>query len=88
VYVETLPDAIVIDLVALDDCPALGIECPRHSPFSIRVARPVGSAEGWDRPAAEWAAGTDEITITCGIGDDGASWMRLSGASGDLVLQA
>ena len=86
VLVETLVDALVIDLVALDDCPANGITCPRHSPFSIRIGRPLDMHDSWDRPIRTWAGRTDELAITCGVERAGGPWICLSGAAGDLVL--
>jgi hypothetical protein len=80
-------EAIVIDLVALEDCPADELGCPRHTPFSLHIGGGDAANRWWHRGVRTWAEAADEITIVCGDTADGTSWMCLTSDAGELLLQ-
>jgi len=80
-------DAVVIDLIALDDCPAASLDCPRHTPFSLHIGGGDVADRWWHRSVRAWADAADEVVILCGPGDDGSSWMCLVSDDRELVLR-
>jgi hypothetical protein len=80
-------DAVVIDLIALDDCPSDSLGCPRHTPFSLHIGGGALGDRWWHRTVRAWANTADQITIVCGVGVDGGSWMCLTSDDRELVLQ-
>jgi hypothetical protein len=78
-------DELVLDLVALETCPADPIGCPRDTPFTLRTARSNIDPAMVDQGAA-WASGADIVSITCGTTEAGEAWLCLSNCGRLLVL--
>jgi hypothetical protein len=87
VHADAVGDAIVLDLIALEPCPADATGCPRHTPFTVHIGHGEDSERGWEQTLALWAADADLVTILCGRTDDGSSWLCLSSGEQHLLLQ-
>ena len=80
-------DAVVVDLVALEDCPSGTMACPRHTPFSLHIGGGSFLDRRWHRTLGEWTSAADLVSIVCGVTADGMSWMCLTSDDRHLVLQ-
>ncbi len=87
VHAGKVDDAVVMDLVALDDCPSDSLDCPQHTPFTLHIGAGALLDRRWQRTIQTWTDTADLVTIVCGVTTDGTSWMCLTSADRHLVLQ-
>jgi hypothetical protein len=85
-YHERVDDSLVLDMVALEQCPSADLGCPRSTPFSLHISR-GHHGSSWDRMLAEWAAKADLVTIICGVTDAGMAWLCLTSVAQHLLLE-
>lgn len=86
-HTELDETSFVVDLVALESCPAASIKCPALMPFALEIALP-GKAAGasCEREIKRWSKMADVISLIVGEHEQ-SSWLCLSAGDRHLVVE-
>jgi hypothetical protein len=85
INVEALGRGVLLDLVALDACPFLGVELPAGWPFVIRIVDQ--GVDGCADLVAAWAEGGEVVSLRFVYDTDGAKWLDVAAANNHLILE-
>src|SRR4051812_5028060 len=79
-------DGFVLDLIALEPCPADPDGCPAATPFTLQGAMATRDDPVCRDQRAMWVSSADVVTLVCGATDADRRWVCLSSAGRLLLL--
>ena len=83
---ESVSEGLILDLVAMEPCPAPQITCDAYEPVTLHIDRDHVPDRTWDEAFARWTARGDVVTILCGAVESTA-WLVLMNDGCCLVVE-